>query len=375
MKITGLGVIPLRVPGWTGATFDGSYDNCLVVVSTDTGLSGIAEVDSVPSVVQAIVEAPASHRHAMGLKAAIIGEDATDIARLWERMYDATFYYGRRGAVIHAISGIDIALWDIKGKAEGRSVCDLLGERRRDRVRAYGTVYPLGETVDEARRNVDRGLARGLRAIKICAEPDWHLDLGRTESLVRAVREHVGPQCQLMVDAASAWRTPEDGLALMPVFKAHDFAWVEAPLPPDDIDGHARFQGFGIPIGGGDLGLTTRFEYEQLFERGKVDIAQPDASMVGGLSEMLRVAELARSRGKRIVPHGYKTDLTIATNLAFLGQHRDDELLEFSTSRSPLRETLTTTHFEIDRDGMVAVPSTPGLGIDVDWAVVERYRA
>lgn len=374
MRITGIDVIEVRVPGWSGDTFDGSYDNCLIVVSTDAGLQGIAEVDSVPSVIKAIIEAPRSHTHAMGLKEALIGEDATDIVRLWERMYDLTFYYGRRGAVIHALSGVDVALWDLNGKALGKPVCDLLGVRQRDRVLAYGTIYPLGDTPDAARANLDRGLAKGLRAIKICAEPFWHLELARTELLITAVRAHVGRDIRLMIDASTAWTTPADGLALMPLFKTQGFDWVEAPLPLDDVAGHAEFQGYGVAIGGGDLGLTTRFEYEHMLDAGRIDIAQPDVTMAGGLTEMRRIAGLVRTRGKRIVPHGYKSDITLAANLAFLGQHWQDELLEFSLSESPLRRALTQTHFEIDGDGKVAVPTAPGLGVALDPAGIARYR-
>lgn len=133
MKITDIDVLELRVPGWTGEGFDGSYDNCVVIVRTNDGLSGIAEVDSVPSVIRAIIEAKASHRHAMGLRAALQGVDVSDPAAAWERMYDSTHLYGRRGAVIHAISAIDIALWDLKGKREGRSVAKLLGQPQRTR--------------------------------------------------------------------------------------------------------------------------------------------------------------------------------------------------------------------------------------------------
>src|SRR5437867_5146817 len=153
MRIAGIEVIELRVPGWTANTFDGSYDNCVIRISTDAGIEGIAEVDSVPSVIRAIIEAPSSHTHARGLKEVVLGQDPLQIEALWERMYDATSYYGRRGVVIHALSAIDIALWDIKGKASGKPVAELLGKPRRDRLRAYGTVYPLGETPDAVRSN------------------------------------------------------------------------------------------------------------------------------------------------------------------------------------------------------------------------------
>jgi L-rhamnonate dehydratase len=374
MKIVDIEVIELRVPGWTGGTFDGSYDNCLVLVHTDEGLSGIAEVDSVPSVVRAIVEAPRSHTHAMGLKEAIVGADPADVEGLWERMYDLTSYYGRRGAVIHAISAVDIALWDLRGKALGKSVGALLGARQRGRVLAYGTVYPLGETADDVRRNIDRGLKLGLKAIKIVADPFWRDDLEKTAGLIRAAREHVGPDIRLMVDAATAWTDADQGLPLMPIFKEYDFFWVEAPLPIDDLDGHARFQGFGVPIGGGDLGLTTHFEYEEAFVRGKIDIAQPDVTMAGGITELMRISALAKKLGRRVVTHGYKSNITIAANLAFLSQHWADEPCEYSTSESPLRWQLTKESFPIEADGRITVPDLPGLGVSLDPATIEKYR-
>ncbi|MFO1121791.1 MAG: mandelate racemase/muconate lactonizing enzyme family protein [Hyphomicrobiales bacterium] len=374
MKITDVEVIELRVPGWTGDTFDGSYDNCLVLVHTDEGMTGIAEVDSVPSVIRSIVEAPRSHTHAMGLKQILVGQDPSNVEDLWDRMYDLTSYYGRRGVVIHAISAVDIALWDLRGKVLGKSVGALLGTVQRDRVLAYGTVYPLGETADDVRRNIDRGLKLGLKAIKIVADPFWRDDLAKTAALIRAARDHVGPDIRLMVDAATAWSRAEEGLPLMPIFKDNDFHWVEAPLPIDDLDGHARFQGFGIPIGGGDLGLTTRYEYEEAFIRGKIDIAQPDVTMAGGITELLRISGLAKRLGRRVVTHGYKSNITIAANLAFLSRHWMDEPCEYSTSQSPLRWELTEESFPIGPDGRIAVPERPGLGVSLNAATVDRYR-
>ncbi len=374
MKITGIEVIELRVPGWEGLTFDGSYDNCIVIVDTDEGLQGVAEVDSVPSVIRAVIEAPRSHTHAMGLASVLIGADPADVEGLWDRMYDATSYYGRRGVVIHAISAVDIALWDLRGKVLGKPVSSLLGTVRRDRILAYGTVYPLGETPDEVRRNIDRGLDLGLKAIKIVADPFWRDDLDRTARLIRTAREHVGPEIRLMMDAATAWSEADQGLPLMPIFRDNGFAWVEAPLPLDDLDGHARFQGFGVPIGGGDLGLTTRFEYKEMFEAGRIDIAQPDVTMAGGLTELMRIAALAKSLGKRVVTHGYKSNVTIAANLAFLAQHWADEPCEYSTSQSPLRWEVTQEHFPIGPDGKVEVPTAPGLGVTLNPETIARYR-
>jgi L-alanine-DL-glutamate epimerase-like enolase superfamily enzyme len=249
----------------------------------------------------------------------------------------------------------------------------LLGERRRDSVLAYGTVYPLGTEPDEVRKNIDRGLALGLKAIKIVADPFWREDFDKTARLIRTARQHVGSNIRLMVDAATAWSVAEEGLPLMPIFRENDFSWVEAPLPIDDLDGHARFQGFGIPIGGGDLGLTTRFEYEEAFRRGRIDIAQPDVTMAGGLTELMRISALAKGLGRRVVTHGYKSNITIAANLAFLSQHWMDEPLEYSTSQSPLRWTLTNEAFPIGPDGRVAVPDRPGLGVSLNPETLRTF--
>lgn len=374
MKIRSIDVLDLRVPRDMSAAYDGSYSDCVVVVTTDDGLTGIAESDTVASVVRAIVEATHSHRNAMGLREILIGQDASDIEGLWNRMYEATAYYGRRGAVMHAISAVDIALWDIRGQALGKSVCDLLGTRKHKSVPAYGTIYPTGQTPDEVRRNIDRGLAHGVRAIKICAEKFWHQDLPRSIKLIETAREHVGKDVRLMVDVTAAWERPEDGLKLMPTFRDLDFDWVEAPFPADDLASYAALQGEGVPIAGGDLGLTTRYEFGSLFDVGKVDIAQPDISMVGGLSETLQIAKLAKARNRRVVPHGYKTNILTAANLAFLGQQEKPEPLEFSMSESPLRWKLTREELPILPDGTVAVPDAPGLGVTLDMATVEKFR-
>lgn len=373
MRITEVEVIELRVPGWDAGGFDGSYDTCVLRIHTDAGVTGLSETDSLPSVIRAIVNARSSHTGARGLRELLLGQDPTDIEGLWQRMYDATSYIGRRGVVIHAISAVDIALWDLRGKLENRPVAELLGTVQRDRLLAYGTVYPLGETPDEVRRNIDRGLNRGLRAIKIVADPHWHEDVSRTETLIRTAREHVGPDMPLMCDAATAWTRPEQGLVLMPVFRECGFAWLEAPLPVDDFEGYAAFADQGIPITGGDLGLTTCHEYRQMLDIGRVDIAQPDITMVGGYTEMIRLCELVRSRGRRIVPHGYKTDITVAMNLNFLAQHWCEEPLEFSTSESPLRWSLCRERFLPDADGRVERPKAPGLGVDLDPVALERF--
>ncbi len=177
-----------------------------------------------------------------------------------------------------------------------------------------------------------------------------------------------------MVDAATAWTCAEEGLPLMPIVRDFGFEWVEAPLPLDDLEGHARFQGFGVPIGAGDLGLATRHDCEAAFRVGRIDIAQPEVTNSGGITELYRIAALAARLGRWVVTHGYKTNITIAANLGFLSRQEADEPCEYSTSESPLRWELTRERFPIRPDDRIEVPERPGLGVDLAPDVVARYR-
>ena len=205
------------------------------------------------------------------------------------------------------------------------------------------------------------------------ADPHWNEDVKRTENLIRTARKHVGHNIKLMCDAATAWTNARQGLPFLPVFKECNFEWLEAPLPLDDIKGHAEFVGHGIPITGGDLGLTTCHEYKQILDDGKVDIVQPDISMMGGLTEFQKLCKMVHVRNRRIVTHGYKTNITIAMNLNVLSQHWTEEPLEYSTSESPLRWTLTNENFEVGSDGKVLCPKGPGLGVSLNLEALERF--
>jgi L-rhamnonate dehydratase len=149
---------------------------------------------------------------------------------------------------------------------------------------------------------------------------------------------------------------------------------LEAPLPLDDIEGHARMAATGFPLGVGDLGLTHTSEFVEAMDRGGASICQPDITMVGGFTGIRKIAAAARERGKRVITHGYKTNIEIAANLHFLANHWAPELLEYSMSRSPLRWETTCEQFRVDEDGMVAVPRTAGLGLRLNEATLERYR-
>jgi L-alanine-DL-glutamate epimerase-like enolase superfamily enzyme len=374
LRITDIEAIHLRIEDPNIGLFDGSYDDCVIVVHTDEGISGIGEVESLAPAIQAIIAAPPAHNHARGLKELLVGEDPSDPERLWQLMYDATDYVGRRGLMMHAIGGIDIALWDIAGKIAGKPVCELLGGAKRSRLRAYGTIYPMARTPDEVRRQIAAAQAINLRAFKFAADPWWLDDLDLTRALLLAARHEAGEAAILIVDAALSYQTVEDGIRLMPIFQEAGIYFLEAPLPLDDVDGHARLAACGIPLGVGDLGLTHVNEFIEMMDRGHATICQPDITMVGGFTGLKRIAEAALSRGKRVITHGYKTNIEIAANLQFLAAHADEELLEYSTSSSPLRWNTTVERIPVDSDGTVEVPMRPGIGVTLDEEFVKAHR-
>jgi L-alanine-DL-glutamate epimerase-like enolase superfamily enzyme len=375
MKITDIEAIHLRYEDPNIGLFDGSYDDCIIRVHTDAGLVGIAEVESLAPAIQAIITAPPAHNHARGLRELLIGCDPTAPEELWQMMYDSTDYVGRRGLMMHAIGGIDIALWDIWGQAEGKPICELLGGAKRDRLEAYGTIYPMERTPDAVTRQVEETLDRfPLRHLKFAADPWWLEDLDLTASLLQAARQVLGVDRQLIVDAALAYRTAEEGLALLPHLMQAGVLFLEAPLPLDDVAGHAHLAHVGIPLGVGDLGLTHVNEFEEMMDRGGCAICQPDITMVGGFTGLRQIARAARARGKRVIPHGYKTNIEIAANLHFLANHHEAEWIEYSTSRSPLRWETTREPLEIDCDGFVPVPRSSGLGVSLNPAALSRYR-
>lgn len=375
MKITEIEVIELRAPGFDASYYDSSWSTCVIRIHTDSGISGISEVDSVPSVVRAIIEADTYHSQAIGLKSALLGQDPLNVEGLWDRMYQETYLYGRRGAVIHTISGIDIALWDIRAKVAGKTVSSLLGgSSRRTKIKAYGTVYPLGRTHGEILQHLDNALQRGLRAFKICAEPIWQEEPDAVSDIIQTVRSHIGPEADLMVDGVAVWQDAKDVLSLMPLLREQRVGWLEAPLPLENLDGYRCLQGHGIPIGGGDLGMTTRYEFADMLHRGKADILQPDITMAGGFSEVMRISHMANDAGRRVIPHGYKTNILNAINLNFLSQHWVEEMLEYSLSPSPLLADLTLETFPLDENGMVSVPSGPGLGVTLNQDALRTYQ-
>ena len=373
MKIARIETFHMRHEDPGISLFDGSYDDCVIRITTDTGLAGIGEVESFPPAIQALIHGPDAHNHARGLAGVLLGRDPRDDG-LWEAMYNACDYIGRRGLTMHAMGGLDLALWDLRGQAAGQPIHALLGGAKRPRLRAYGTIYPIARTEEEVRRQVERKLAAfNLSAVKLVADPWWMDDVPHSARLLQAGRAVLGPDRGIIVDCALAYQTAAEGLRLYPAYRAVGLLFLEAPLPLDDMPGHAEMARHGIPLGIGDLGLTHELEFIEAMDVGQASICQPDITMVGGFTGIRKIAAAAKARGKRVITHGYKTNIEIAANLHFLAAHEDDELLEYSTSASPLRWEMTNELLPVASDGFVTVPTRPGLGVTLSEAAVKKF--
>jgi L-alanine-DL-glutamate epimerase-like enolase superfamily enzyme len=368
MKITDVEAIHLRLPD-VEEIADGTQDVLVVKIHTDTGLTGVGEVTSQSYVCKAVFEAPRSAERRHGLAHLLRGQDPLDVEGLWQHLYYHTNRYGRRGAAVHALSGADIALWDLRGKAVGKPVYELLGGPQRRSVRAYAS-YLFGETpretADLARKTVDLGLT----AVKF----GWG-SFGRNaaEDLaqVEAARRAIGNEHDLMVDAGLKWDAAtalERARLLAPL----QIQWLEEPLSQDDRKGYAQLCSQApVPIAAGEGGVT-RWDFDDLIECG-VHVLQPDVAFCGGLTVCREVSRLAGAAGRRCVPHCFSTGINLAASLHWMAACPDGDLVEYCLRPSPLMRHLVRNLPPLV-EGRVPVPDGPGLGIELDEDVLERYR-
>ena len=364
-----------------------AQDTFVVEICSDDGISGFGETDLNPWVAKACIEAPGAHTIARGLKEMLIGESPLEVERLWETLYVGSAMTGRRGAGINAMGAIDIALHDLRGKLLGKPCAALLGEYVRDRVVPYASLQPDVGDVDEYEEQLIAQTLRcrelGFRAVKMAltldgpyAHKGMNASWSRTTEILGAARAAVGADFTLMVDLQYAFASVDECLEVLADWRQYDLYFVETPLWVDDLAGYARLaQEQPIPIAMGEL-LTTRHEFQALIDDGLIAVAQPDIGRVGGLTEARRVAEYAQRQGRLVVPHLWKTGLSIAAALHFAAVTEACPFVEFlpgPMADSPIRRELTPD-FEIS-DGTIAVPNAPGLGVDPDPDALERFRA
>jgi len=368
MKITEVEAIHLRLPVIREVA-DGTQDCLILRVRTDAGITGLGEVVSCSYVARSVVEAPRSAPFRHGLAAVVTGMDAEDLDRIWAAMVDGTAWYGPGGVTRQAMSGVDMALWDIRGKAEGKPVRQLLCETAVDAVPCYASVlWPeRPEGVAESARGF---LEQGYRAVKYGwtpMGPDADLD----EALVASAREALGTEVDLMVDAGRAWDA-ETALERVARFSPYDVFWLEEPLHPYDIAGYRTLcRASSIPIAGGEV-MTLVEEYSPLLREGGIGVVQPDLGRVGGITGGQQIAALANETGARAVPHAFGTGVLLAASAQWAAA-MDRPLTEYTRAPSPLAQDLVahTMRFE---DGMLRLTDAPGLGVELDEAVVEKYR-
>jgi L-rhamnonate dehydratase len=373
VRITDVEAIVLRQPVIDEGIADGSQDDLVIRVHTDEGLVGIGEVDSSPEVCRAIVEARGSHKVAHGLRQILIGEDPLDVERLWEKMYRGVIFYGRRGAAIHAISGIDIALWDIKGQALGKPVCELLGDPVHARIRAYASRL-MPDTPEEVTDAVTELCEQHFTAVKLGWGP-LGKDPEHDVRLAEAAKEAGGDGVEILIDAglgyvddAAAATRAARGLEELGIY------WLEEPFEPDEYEAYAELADeVDIPVAAGEQDVTL-WGFRELIDRGHVDIVQPDVTRCGGITETLRIAKLARERGLKTVPHAWKSGIIKAASLHVNAVLPDALFQEYCVADTPINMRLTKQLLPIESDGCVAVPTAPGLGIELDADVLDELR-
>ena len=364
----------IRAAGLRGATPEGGWDaelrpddcvHTLVAVLTDEGLTGLGSVFSGDLLVRAALAL---------LEPLYRGENALEPERVSEKLHQHTFWLGRGGSVTHTISGIDIALWDLLGKAAGQPVGRLLGGCYRDRVTPYASLL-----MREPGPLADRLLAlkeQGFRAFKIGWGPFGRRTSALDEAMVRAARDAIGSGSLLMVDAGGSdafWRQGYKwALRTSHMLAAFDVAWFEEPLRPDWMKDYVLLRRRSpVPIAGGEV-FTRRQSFQPWLEAGAFDVVQPDVTKVGGISEERRIAWMAQEHGVRFIPHGWNTAVGLAADLQLASAFADTDLVEYLTG-SPYVDEIAAGGWRLDAEGMLPIPEKPGLGVELNEDALRRY--
>jgi L-alanine-DL-glutamate epimerase-like enolase superfamily enzyme len=354
----------------------------LIKVSTDEGLVGWSDVETLAAAALACINGPGmSVLGFRALKELLIGEDPLDAERIWDKLYTGSCYYGRRGVAMHCISAIDNCLWSIRAQAARVSLGKLLGARSTQPVRAYASTLfrETPESMSEAARGY---VERGFRAVKF----GWGVfgeDPARDIELVAAAREALGPDRELMVDPGwygAGWKGPwrprtlEENIALCERLAPFRVRWIEDFIHPEHFSEYAEVRRRSpAPLAAGEQ-LATVWDFERLINEGCVHVVQPDLTRCGGLTVGLKVARMAERAGLDLVPHSWLTDLLTAYSLHLISTLERPLFVEFNVAQSPLTRGVCNGALKLNSDGTVSIPQGIGLGIDVDEESVARHR-
>ena len=365
-------ITAIKAAGLRGMTPEGGWaneikrDDCihtLIAVYTDEGVTGWGSAFTNDVLVEGALRV---------LEPLLMGENPLEPERVSEKLNANTFWMGRGGSITHAISGIDIALWDILGKITGQPVGRLLGGRYRERVLPYASLLMQEPEPLAAHLHVK---AQGFRAFKIGWGPFGRRSNALDEQIVGAAREAVGDDALLMVDAGASDAFWPQGykwaLRTADMLVDYGVEWFEEPLPPDNLSDYVLLRSNArLPIAGGEV-LTRRQSFIPWIQNGAFDIVQPDVTKVGGISEERRIAWMAYDHGVRFVPHGWNTALGLACDLQLVSACPNSEVVEYLTG-SPFIDDIVEVPWKLDCDGMLPIPSGPGLGISINVDAVEK---
>ena len=344
----------------------------VVEIRTDTGLIGWGDCYGPAAVNRSIIDNV--------FKAVLIGRDPFDVEVLWEELYNKIKDYGLSGFSISSISGIDIALWDIIGKAVNQPIHKLIGGAFRTQLQAYATgLYfkDMNRLNEEAVEEAKGYVAQGFKAIKM------KIGLGSiTKDIdrVAAVRDAIGPDVQLMVDANHCFNVPQ-AIAIGRELQKLDIFWFEEPISPEDLDGYVEVTAkLDMAIAGGENEFT-KFGFRRILERRAMDIVQPDVCAAGGITECKKIAALAQASSIQCVPHAWGTAIGLSATMHYLASLPFTPpclvpvppMLEYEQTFNPFRDELSSADLT-HKGGFVTVPNCPGLGIEINREVLERYK-
>jgi L-alanine-DL-glutamate epimerase-like enolase superfamily enzyme len=328
----------------------------LIEVISDAGITGLGSVFTSGKLVEGALEL---------LRPLLEGASALDPAATTETLHQNTFWQGRGGAITHAISGVDIALWDLFGKITSQPVSRLLGGRYRDSIKPYGSMLMVEPSGMKDR--LQKGLDRGFKAFKIGWGPFGRVNARMDEAIVAAARAAVGPDVELMVDAGGSDLYWPHGykwaINAARMLKNYDVTWFEEALRPDDLEGYVRLTEHSpVPIAAGEV-LTRRQSFMEWIERRAVDYIQPDVTKVGGISDHHRIGQYADDHSVLLVPHGWNTAVGLAADLQLAAAAGNARWVEYMTP-APYIEDLFVTQPKIDSNGYLVIPDGPGLGFE-----------
>ena len=329
----------------------------IVRVHTDTGVTGIGAAYSHPDLVRVIVEG--------NLRAHLIGEDPAAIDKIWEKLYGLTRWYGRKGAAISAIGGVDIALWDLRGKATGEPLWRMLGARR-GAAEAYASGMFWHDDVGELEREARRHADRGFRRVKMRLGRSWAYDV----EAFGAAQRGIGREGIVHVDGSHRY-DDETAARMADLLAKAGAAWFEEPFPPEDLDRYVLLRTrTAVPIAAGENEFGSQ-GFRELIRAGAIDIVQADACRTGGITEVLRVAEMARAAGLRVAPHTWSDAVALVANAHVVAALPHGLAVEVDQTGNPFIEDLLAEPLRIE-DGHLLLSDAPGLGIELDEEALRR---